>query len=380
MRKKIAILLPDLRGGGAERVAVNLANEFIRRGYSVDMLLLSAAGEFLSELDQHVHVIDLKVSRLRWALFAIIRYLKKAEPDALLANMWPLTLISLIGRFLSQSKAKLVLVEHNTLSEAEIAKDIFVKWQMKNSIRLFYRFADAVVTVSKGALEDMCRFSGIESQLISVIHNPIVGSTQPSDDGTAASVMSEDKSTPNILAVGTFKKIKDFAMLIDAFALLRKSMDAKLILLGEGELRCQMEAQIERLGLVGQVLMPGFVKNPTPFYAQADLFVLSSVNEGFGNVIVEALNEGTPVVSTDCPSGPREILEEGKYGILTPVADAEAMAHAMLKSLNSLHNKEALKARAQDFTITKAADQYLALLFPGDADIDNRLRSMGVNK
>ena len=159
-----------------------------------------------------------------------------------------------------------------------------------------------------------------------------------------------------VLAVGTLKTIKDYATLLNAFARLRQRVDARLLILGEGECRVDLETQARQLGIASGVFMPGFVKDPSPYYQQADLHVLSSTGEGLGNVIVEALAAGTPVVSTDCLSGPREILSDGQFGRLVPVGDTVALARAMDDSLATLPDPAVLKARAQYFSIEKAAD------------------------
>jgi glycosyltransferase involved in cell wall biosynthesis len=163
------------------------------------------------------------------------------------------------------------------------------------------------------------------------------------------------------------KPIKDYVTLLTAFAVMCKKIDARILILGEGECRAELEAQIKNLGLENSVFMPGFIKNLTSYYQRADLHVLSSSGEGFGNVIVEALAAGTPVVSTDCQSGPREILADGRFGMLVPVGDAVALANAMAKSLAIKHNCSDLKARAKVFSIDKAVDSYLKLLLPSSS-------------
>jgi len=168
--------------------------------------------------------------------------------------------------------------------------------------------------------------------------------------------------------VGGLKREKDFPLLLHAFSRLRNKVDARLLILGEGDERSALEALIRELGLQEPVFLPGFVPDTVPFHAHADLFVLSSSNEGFGNVIVEALEQGTPVVSTDCLSGPAEILEGGRYGTLVPVGDVEALAKAMEDALTHPHDTEALKRRAQDFDVGRIADQYLDLLLPDRRD------------
>jgi glycosyltransferase involved in cell wall biosynthesis len=168
---------------------------------------------------------------------------------------------------------------------------------------------------------------------------------------------------PILLAVGTLKAVKRHDLLVRAFARMPRA-DATLCILGEGQERAGLETLIGSLGLQDRVLLAGYQADPAPWYAHADLFVLSSDHEGFGNVLVEALEHGLPVVSTNCPTGPHEILEDGKYGRLVPVGDVDALARAMDKALSANHDREQLKRRALDFSVEKAADAYLDLLLP----------------
>ncbi|WP_246191668.1 glycosyltransferase [Pseudoxanthomonas gei] len=174
----------------------------------------------------------------------------------------------------------------------------------------------------------------------------------------------EEITGPVILTVGTLKAVKNHAFLIEAFSRLPTKLNATLCILGEGQLRSEIEKIVESKGLIGRVLLPGFRTDTTPWYRRADIFVLSSRHEGFGNVIVEALAQGIPVVSTDCPSGPREILCDGKYGRLVPVGDVDAFASAMLAGLKEVSGSEILKERARDFSVGKIADEYLDAMFP----------------
>jgi glycosyltransferase involved in cell wall biosynthesis len=361
----VSLLLPDLRGGGAERVAVNLANAFVRRGYAVDMVLLSATGQFLSELLPEVRVVDLKVCRVRWTIFPLVRYLRAVRPTVILACMWPLTVIALWARFLARVPMRVVVAEHTTWSRDELLKRPTVGWQIRSSMHRFFPWADGVIAVSEGAADDLARFARLDRAAISTIYNPIVGESlafsavQPSEPEAWCAGAHR-----RILAVGTLKTIKDYATLLKSFAIVRQRLDVRLLILGEGECRPALEAQARDLGITDSVSMPGFVNDPMPYYRHADLLVLSSTGEGLPTVLIEALAAGTPVVSTDCPSGPREILCDGKYGHLVPVGDPHALADAMVASLASQHDRGALTARAQDFSIDKATDRYLAFLFP----------------
>lgn len=362
--KKIAIFLPDLRGGGAERVAVNLANSFAHRGYTVEMVLLSANGEFLTDLRPEIRVVNLQVKRLRGILFPLACYLRQARPTAVLACMWPLTLATLWARALARVSTRVVVAEHTTWSRSELLARWSVGWQVRTTMHRFFPSADGVIAVSQGAADDLARFASLDRKAITVIYNPVVGEAKPQARVPLAPVEWWTGSHRKVLAVGTLKTIKDYATLLHAFAHLRQRVDARLLILGEGECRAALEKQVRKLGLEASVFMPGFTQDPSPYYQHADLHVLSSTGEGFGNVIVEALAAGTPVVSTDCPSGPREILRGGQFGSLVPVGDVAALASAMAESLAATHDTVALKARAQDFSIDKAVDQYLELLFP----------------
>lgn len=369
--KKIAIYLADLRGGGAERVAVNLANSFIQRGYAVDMVLHSAFGVFLSDLHPDIRIVDLKVKRIRGVFLPLVRYLRDSKPDALFASMWPLTVLAILARTFARVSTRVVVTEHTTWSRSELLGRFSVGWQVRSSMHYLFPKADAVVAVSQGAASDLARFANLDRKTITVIYNPIVDEAKPSVAPPLSPLAWWTGSHLKLLAVGTLKEIKDFSTLLRAFALLRKQRDARLLILGEGECRSELEALARQLGINGDVFMPGFVKeNLTSYYQQADLFVLSSTGEGFGNVVVEALAAGTPVVSTDCPSGPREILCDGKFGRLVPLGDAQALAIAMEESLSAQHDTAALMARAQYFSIDKAVDEYLTLLFPQTASKD----------
>lgn len=362
--RSISIVLPDLRGGGAERVAVNLANSFVERGFEVEMVLLAAHGAFLADLHPDIRLVDLKARRLRGALFPLARHLRQRRPDALLVFMWPLTVIALWSRWLSCIETRIVVAEHTTWSRDEIVRSVFSRWLVRTTMRYAFPSANAVVSVSRGAADDLASFAKLDRADIHVVYNPVVGVTQDVSDELHTPEKWWSGSHLRILAVGALKPIKDYDTLLDGFLILRQQVNARLLILGEGNCRAKLEEKLNHLGLEGSVFMPGFVKDLAPYYKRADLHVLSSTGEGFGNVLVEALEAGTPVVSTDCQSGPREILLNGKYGSLVPVGDADALAKAMSTALSSTHDTELLKSRALDFSIENAVNKYLDLLFP----------------
>jgi len=365
-RSRIAILLPDLRGGGAERVNINLANEFVARGFLVDMVVMAATGEMAPLLHPHVRVIDLGVDRMRSVLFPLTRYLRQVRPSSLLACMWPLTVIAPIARIVSKVKTRLIVAEHTTWSADDWYRSALNRLVMSTTTRLAYPMAQGVVAVSDGAADDLSLIARFPRERVTAIYNPVTGGAKlTATSGASTSLAWTMDARPRILAVGSLKPIKGFGSLLRAFAIVRRRLpDAGLLILGEGHERRTLEALVGELELGSCVAMPGFVSDPDAYFREADLFVLSSTGEGFGNVIVEALEQGTPVVSTDCPSGPREILEDGHYGKLVPVANVEALAEAMLDTLAGVHDVTALKNRAADFSVTKAVDAYLDLLLP----------------
>lgn len=248
------------------------------------------------------------------------------------------------------------------------------RWFLASTMRLTYPLATGVISVSKGVKDDMSALAGLDPAIIEVIYNPAAMGA-PYSRGTPddrASLWNRPGGT-NILSVGTLKAQKDHATLIAAFALLPPELDARLTILGEGALRRELEEQVRRLNLQDRVRLAGFVLDPYPWYRTADLFVLSSRWEGFGNVLVEALECGVPIVSTNCASGPSEVLEDGRFGKLVPVQDPSAMAAAMTATMTESHDVEALRRRASDFSVKTVSGRYLRFLelapeLDGDAE------------
>ncbi len=369
--QSIAILLPDLRGGGAERVMVDLAREFARLGHRVEFVLVRAEGEFLHEAQRNLSVVALGVNKFRAVPWPLARYLRNREPDVLIANMWPLTAAAVVGRTLSRRRCQLLLVEHIALSHQYASWGALHHWMLATSMRLAYRHADGVAAVSDGAAADTALLARLPREQVATLYNPVPQRAMPSRDALQiAQSLWDCGARAKILSVGTLKGQKNHPLLLRAFSMLSRH-DGKLMLLGCGDGEPTLRALATELGIADRVIFAGFHADPSPFYATADLFVLSSDYEGFGNVIVEALSFGVPVVSTDCPSGPAEILDHGRYGTLVPVGDAAALAQAMDEALSRPHDREALRRRARDFDPEKAAAAYLKLLIsrnPGETD------------
>ncbi len=363
MPKKIAILLPDLRGGGAERISLVLAHEFARQGHMVEFVLMRIEGELLAEAQANFLVVDLGAARARQVPLALARYLQSNLPDALLAAMWPLTVLAPIGRALSGHSCKVLVSEHTILSAQYLSWGRLHRVALRSSMALGYRLADYRVGVSAGVVRDMAHLAMMPVGRFQVIHNPVAPNSSP-ESQLLATVNSLWTMPPGarILSVGSFKAVKNQPLLLRAFARLAKLPEARLMFLGTGAGEAALRRLADDLGIADKVIFAGFHLDPTPFYRTADLFVLSSDYEGFGNVIVEALASGTPVVSTDCPSGPSEILEAGRYGTLVPVGDVEALANAIESALSKTHDRARLRQRALDFSPEIAASRYLKLL------------------
>jgi glycosyltransferase involved in cell wall biosynthesis len=343
-----------MRGGGAEKVALRLIDDFVAAGHQVDLVLMTARGELLEKLPPGVRVFDLGATRIR-------AYFRSERPAALQASMWPLTVAAVIARRLAGSSARLVLSDHSTLSRQYGYYRGLKRLFLRASLRIFYPRADARVIVSNGSADDLALLSGIGRKTIEVIHNPVA---PPADDSEVPAAIERlwGQGQARILTVGSLKAEKNHGLLIRAFARLRESRPARLIIVGEGSERPKLERLIEELGLGGDVLLPGFEVDPSAYYATADLFVLSSDFEGFGLVLVEAMRAGLKVVSTDCEHGPSEILGGGAYGALVPCGDSDGLAEAMRAALDAPADVAALKDQAERISGSASSARYLELM------------------
>lgn len=358
---KISILLPDLRGGGAERVMVDLAREFTRLGQTVEFILMRATGDFLPEAQRDFAVFDLATPRARNVAPALAAYLRQRRPDALIAAMWPLTVIAPLAARMSGFRGKVLVSEHAVLSQQYAPRGGLHRLALRTSTFAGYRLASARVGVSHGTCADMAALSRMAPDRFVPIHNPVRPAVRPATGDLSAAHALWATDGPRILTVGNLKPVKNHPLLLRAFADLRRP-GARLMLLGRGTNEAALRQLASELGIADRVVFAGFHAEPSSFYATANLLVLSSDHEGFGNVIVEALSFGLQVVSTDCPSGPAEILEGGRFGRLVPVGDPHALARAMDDALVAPVDREALIRRASNFAPEIAAHKYLDLL------------------
>ncbi|WP_371170235.1 glycosyltransferase [Aliiroseovarius sp. 2305UL8-7] len=354
----VAILLPDLRGGGAETVMLTLTGEFKAQGYAPVFLLAQAKGALLDDAYlAGFPVIDLNSKRLRGVSAPLRHWLRHNPPAILLPAMWPLTCIAIWAA--RGTGVPVITTDHATLSRQYASKGPLHRMALRTSIRTTYPRALANVAVSHGSARDIERLGRLPRDRVNVIHNP-VAPPKPS----MATANWSNGARHRVLSVGNLRWQKDFPTLIRAMRqLLDQGADAELVILGEGPERGSLEALISELDLEHRVSLPGFTKDTAAFFQTSTVFALSSCSEGFANVIVEALSHGLPVVATDCPHGPAEILEHGAHGALVPVGDPTALAQALLDGLHRRHDPVAARQRACDFAPKIAAQKYSSL-FP----------------
>lgn len=360
--KRIAILLPDLRGGGVERVRLLLAKEFLDKGFTVDVVLMKAHGDLLQEVPQACRIIELGVNRIRGLWWPLSRYLQREKPMAMLSAMWPMTAVSVLAVKTARVSTNLVLSEHVDMRFTP-SLGFANRFLLKFLGRWIYSAANGVVAVSQGVKDSLGAVARLQSRRVTVIYNPIRTVTDldiPTGDATLIKWWFD--GDVRLIAVGSLKSQKDYPTLLHALVRLRSACDARLLLLGEGPERATLEALVDELGLSDAVRLPGFRADPFKYLSKATIFVLSSKYEGFPNVITEALACGLPIVSTDCPSGPAEILKGGQYGKLVVVSDDEALARAIIATVNAPVPTQLLRARAKDFLPSVAGKQYLRLL------------------
>jgi glycosyltransferase involved in cell wall biosynthesis len=362
---RIAFFIPALHGGGAERVILNLASAFAEdQNLTIDLVLAQAEGVLLFDIPTRVRLVNLNASRLITCLPKLINYLRREKPKAMLSAMCHANVIAVLAKKIAGSQTRLVISEHGMISKRATHSSRYRDRLLPYLMRCSYPLADEIVAVSKGVAEDLVKTLGVSSQSVRVIYNPVISERLFASSLEKLSHRWLGPERPAIiLAVGRLVPEKDFVTLIQAFALLRKWQQAKLIILGEGPERQKLSALIQTMNLDDEVDLPGFVANPYPYMRQANLLVLSSIFEGLGNVLVEALAVDTPVVATDCPGGPAEILENGRWGKLVPLGDTNALAQAMAETLNNEVVSDKTQ-RLKDFNIKIVTEYYKEALLP----------------
>jgi glycosyltransferase involved in cell wall biosynthesis len=331
---KLAIFTSNMSGGGAERAMLKLAGGMVNNGYQVDLVLSRAEGHYMAEVPTGVRIVDLDASRVLASLPRLIRYLRREHPLAMLTSLNYVNIVGIWARRLAGVETRLVVNEQNTLS-LEAPHSLRRRHRLLPRLaKRFYPWADGVVAVSRGTADDLARAVGLARHRIEVVHNPIV---TPELREMAAAPLDhpwfQPGQTPVLLAVGRLSPQKDFGTLIRAVSRVSQRRPVRLLILGEGQERARLEALVADLSLSDAVDIPGWVTNPYPYMVRAAAFVLSSRWEGLPSVLIEALFCGVPVIATDCPSGPLEILDCGRHGLLVPVGDVDALAQGIESAL-----------------------------------------------
>lgn len=362
-KPRLAIFVAFSGKGGVERVIDHLLQGFSACEVDVDLLAVVGKKGWLPAIPPNIRVIDLKVKHSQMALFGLLRYLRRDKPDVLMVAKDRAMRIGALAAMLAGGNTRLVGQLHNNVSGYLATKTPLQRWLRTAPMRWLFPRYDKIICVSEGVVEDTVQITGLPRERMVALPNPIVTpEIYRKSEQAVAHPWLNDQTIPVIMGAGRLAQEKDFATLINAFHIVRQQRPSRLIIIGEGPLRQALEGQVKTLGLEECVSLPGYTDNPYAWMKRASLFVLSSAWEGSGNVLIEAMAVGVPAISTDCPYGPSETLANGKYGRLVPVADPEAMAQAMLDTLQNPPAVELLTEAVQPFTIEHSAKRYLQAL------------------
>lgn len=361
-RPDLAIFAATSGHSGVDRIIANLLPEFSRLGLRIDLLHVYGHGPVIDPLPDNVRRIALGSHHVTTSFWPLLRYLRRQRPRALLSDKDRANRTALRAIRLARGPTRCFVRLGTTVSVNLAARGRVQAWIERRSIRR-YRDAAGVIVPSHGAAEDLARTSGLAQDAIHVLPNPV---TSPRLHELARfpcpHPWMEDPDVPVILGVGSLTPRKDYETLIRAFAEMRRERICRLVILGDGKARSQLEALARELRVERDVLLPGFSDNPYAWISRASVFGHTSRWEGLGIVLVEALALGIPVVATDCPSGPAEVLDHGRHGRLVPVGDASAVAQAMSATLDAPPDRDGLREAAERFRIDTAARAYVQAL------------------
>lgn len=359
----IALLFATSGHSGVDRIIANLLPEFQRADADFDLLRIRNHGPYMERLPENVRDLPLPAAHRNTVLPTLVRYLRREQPVALLTASHRLNRAALLARWLSRVDTRIAIRMGMTLAGQFESLGPGRGRRLLRSMRFWYPRADAVIVPSRGLGEEMCEHAGVSPARLHVIANPIV---TPQFTKLAEESLDDDWFTANappvILGAGSLEPRKDWATLVHAFARLRARRHCRLMILGEGRERARLEALARELGIADDLRLPGYEANPYRYMRRSDAFVLCSRREGSGAVLVEALACGTPVVATDCPVGPAEILQDGEVGPLVPVGDEAALETAIERILDDRPDPETLRAAAEPFRADRSAQRYLAAL------------------
>ena len=361
-RETVAIYLTRLTAGGAELVGLNLARGLMQRGFHVIVVVSQDGGELYDTAKLEFEIVNIESPKTLRSFLKLARFLKDKKPNVLISHYFHCNISSLIANLILFKKVNIIIVEHGVFSQTISHYSKLYQFIAKILYRFLYPLSDKIVAVSKIVAKEISKFSGIPENAIRVIYNPVI----PKNFDTLTVVPTKHPwlsicSGPLIVGIGRLSVEKGFNDLIMAFSMVRRHVDARLIILGEGKERIALEALVASLEINDFVDMPGYCSNVYPFLNSADLFVLTSHSESFSNVLVEALACGTPVVSTNS-GGPVEILENGKYGCLVSCKDPSSLAQSILNTLNNPDESNKLTHRGRFFTVERSIDSYEELI------------------
>ena len=360
-RPDLALFLPRLERGGAERVILDLAAVLTSDGLDVDLVLASVGGALDRDLPNGVRRVDLRAQRTLAALLPLRGYLRRERPRALLATLEHANVVALLASR-GLSGTRVCVREANTASH-DLAHGGLRQRVLLPLMRGLYRRADAVIAASEGVANDLVEHLRVPHERLQVIANPVLtprvwelASAPPPHPWFA------DDGPPTVLAVGRLTEQKRFDVLLRAFATASAQHPCRLVILGEGERRTDLEGIASKLGVADRVALPGFMENPFACMARCAVFVLSSAWEGLPNALIQAMALGAPVVATDCRSGPREVLDAGQHGALVPVDDVGAMSDAIVAALVNAVRFDAPRAWLERYDYRSVANHYARAL------------------
>ena len=366
-KKKACFILPRLLPlAGLEVLTIGLMEEFLENNIDVDLIILEETANYDGYLDERIRVFNLGANRLFKSINPIRKYINRYKPDSVYVAMWPLTSLTGIAHILSSHKCDLIFSDHNPLSEQYDYFHLVKKLLMKVFINATYRLCDHHISVSNDIRQDLIKSFRLKGSKFVVINNLVKFPENNSlsfDDSKHLNKIKEFKGY-KILSVGRMKDQKNHQLLIDAFDLVLEKHEAILIIVGSGNKFEDTKEYVFKKNLMDKIIMPGHSQQVAEYYKNSDIFALSSLYEGFGNVLIEALHFGLPIVSTNCSGGPKEILENNKYGILVPNHSPRLLADGMIKLLSGevSFDKDSLMRRAEDYSPPKITKKYLNLL------------------
>lgn len=356
----ISFYSDSMGNGGAQRTIANLATGFSEKGYIVNLLLLNEAGPYLKQLPSSVSTEELPANRAMTSIPYLVDHVQTTQPDIFFSTREHLNISSLTASLLCTVETDFAIRISNIRSKK--ANNGLIPDSYTAIARLLYPRSDNIISLSEDAKIDAARHYALSENSIEVIHNPVkIDEIQELSQGEVPDIFSSEDDF--IISVGSLSEQKDMETLIKAMYRVRQDRDTQLIILGEGERRNKLQDLVLELNMQDVVHMPGFVNNPFPYVHHSDVFALSSRWEGFGHVIVESMACGTPVVVTDCPGGPAEILNNGEHGILVPVGDEERLAQSIKFTLNNSIDPQRLINRARKYDYRQITSQYEKILF-----------------